>query len=272
LDGHMLNARKVDILLIDLLMPIRDGIETIRNINPSFRGKIIMISQVESKDLIAQAYALGCEYYILKPVNRFEVVSIIRKVMERIRLEKSIQDIQKSLNTVLHLDQLEGGQQRASDGKPLREAGQFLLSELGISGDIGSNDLLDVLDYLFQSEQKHAFKNGFPALKDIFWDVARARLGEMEDDQQIGKVVKASEQRVRRAIYQSLNHLASLGLADRSNWKFENYATQYFDFTSVWKKMGELKDNTTSGSDVRINMKKFIQVLYFEAKRIHSGT
>ena len=53
-----------------------------------------MISQVESKQLIGEAYTLGVEYYITKPLNKIEVVSVVRKVMERIRLERSIHDIQ----------------------------------------------------------------------------------------------------------------------------------------------------------------------------------
>lgn len=270
-DGHMLTMKHVDIVLIDLLMPERDGIETIRQIRPVFKGKIVMISQMESKDLIAQAYSLGSEYYIIKPVNRIEVVTILQKVIEKIRLEKSIQDIQKSLHSVLQLDQGLGSQNRASkSGKQLREAGQFLLSELGIAGENGSNDLLDILDYLNEWEQKHTLKSGFPSLKEIFVAVAQARLGTAADETQVMKVVKASEQRVRRAIYQSLNHLASLGLSDLSNWKFENYASQFFDFTFVWKKMAELKNKTATASDIRINMKKFIQVLYAEAKRIQA--
>ncbi|KQL45907.1 transcriptional regulator [Brevibacillus choshinensis] len=270
LDGHMLTMRNVDILLIDLLMPTQDGIETIRKIRPSFKGKIIMISQVESKELIAQAYSLGSEYYIIKPVNRIEVVTIIQKVIERIRLEKSIQDIHKSLHAVFPQDEAPGGRQSSSDLRQIREAGQFLLSELGIAGDIGSHDLLDILDYLYQFEQKHTFKSGFPTLKEIFLEVTQMKLGQIVEEQQMNKVVKASEQRVRRAIYQSLNHLASLGLTDVTNWKFEKYASQFFDFTSVWKRMGELKDRAApSGSAIRINMKKFIQAFYTEAKRIH---
>ncbi|TKI89981.1 response regulator, partial [Bacillus cereus] len=50
LEQHMPILKKIDILFIDLLMPIQDGIKTIRQIKPSFKGKIIMVSQVESKE------------------------------------------------------------------------------------------------------------------------------------------------------------------------------------------------------------------------------
>ncbi|MEH7428258.1 response regulator, partial [Priestia megaterium] len=70
-DGIVLNdqfslLQQIDILFIDLLMPIQDGIETVRKIKGSFKGKIIMMSQVETKDLIGKAYSLGIEYYITK--------------------------------------------------------------------------------------------------------------------------------------------------------------------------------------------------------------
>ena len=105
IEADQLNFKKVDILFIDLLMPMRDGIETVRHIASSFTGKIIMISQVESKQLIGEAYTLGVEYYITKPLNKIEVMSVVRKVMERIRLERSIHDIQKSLNNVFKWEQ-----------------------------------------------------------------------------------------------------------------------------------------------------------------------
>ncbi|MEW9670455.1 DNA-binding domain-containing protein [Ammoniphilus sp. 3BR4] len=271
LDAQMLNFKNIDILLIDLLMPIQDGIETIRQIKPSFNGKIIMISQVESKELVCEAYSLGIEYYITKPINRGEVLTIIRKVIERIQLEKSIQDIHKSLKTVLNLDHPLDRQQKPSNEKSIRASGHFLLSELGIAGESGSKDLLDMLDYLYQYEQVQTLNKGVPALKEIFLNLAQKRLGKSAAETVLKKEVKASEQRVRRAIYQSLTHLASLGLTDFSNWKFENYASRFFDFSCVRKRMTELENSSPSSTSLaRINTKKFIQVLYHEAKQVHS--
>ncbi|MMZ67407.1 YcbB domain protein [compost metagenome] len=113
-------------------------------------------------------------------------------------------------------------------------------------------------------------KNGIPPLKEIFLNLAQRRLGKSATDLELKKEIKASEQRVRRAISQSLNHLASLGLTDFSNWKFENYASKFFDFTNVRKKMTELQHSSTSSTSLAgINTKKFIQVLYFEAQRLH---
>jgi two-component system response regulator YcbB len=267
----MLNMLNIDILLIDLLMPIQDGLETIRQIKPLFKGKIIMISQVETKELIAEAYSLGSEYYISKPINRIEVMAVIQKVIERIRLEKSIHDIHKSLNTVLNLDSPKDIQQKSFKGEDIRISAHVLLSELGIAGENGSKDLLDMLDYLYQNEPVQALNKGVPTLKEIFVYLAQKRLGKSATESELKKEIKATEQRVRRAIYQSLSHLASIGLEDFSNWKFETYASKFFDFASVRKMMTEIRNGSTpSTSLARINTKKFIQVLYFEAKRVDS--
>jgi two-component system, response regulator YcbB len=274
LDGQILNMRNIDILIIDLLMPIQDGIETIRQIKPAFQGKIIMLSQVESKELIGEAYSLGIEYFITKPINRIEVVSVIQKVIGLIRLEKSIHDIHKSLNTVLKLEPVHEQHLQLPDEKNnLRSAAHFLLSELGIVGESGSKDLLDMVDYLYQYEHDQAYTKGIPTLKTVFLEVAKKRLGKSAAERDLSKEIKASEQRVRRAINQSLSNLASLGLTDFSNLKFETYSSKFFDFTDVRNRMAELENsNPSTASLAHINTKKFIQILYFEAKRIHSGS
>jgi two-component system, response regulator YcbB len=81
--------------------------------------------------------------------------------------------------------------------------------------------------------------------------------------------MKASEQRVRRALYQALIHIASLGLTDYANPKFEAYSSTFFEFSEVRKKMLELDDKSEKASNQsRINMKKFIQALFMEARQL----
>jgi two-component system, response regulator YcbB len=270
LDVNTLTINHVDILFIDLLMPIQDGIETIRRLAPSFKGKIIMISQVESKELIGEAYSLGIEYYITKPLNKIEVISVVKKVMERIRLERSIRDIQRTLSNIFEGNSLEE-QRPPTDQKKISDWGQVLLSELGIAGENGSKDLLDILSYLFEYESNLAVETGFPTLKDVFTHISLKKLGMVASQEDIEKEKKASEQRVRRAIYQSLNHMASIGITDFANPKFVNYASKFFDFETVRQRMTELKQATLStSSHTRINAKKFIQVLYFESKQLLS--
>jgi two-component system response regulator YcbB len=265
IDRDFLEWKQADILLIDLLMPNRDGIETVRQLI-DYSGKIVMISQIESKDMIAEAYSLGIEYYITKPINRHEVISVLQKVRERILLQQSIEGIQRSLS-VLSGHAPQPKREPVHTEKNMIASARFLLTELGMISENGSKDLLDMMEYLHRWEKEKSGEEKFPSLKEIFLRVASDKLGT-EAASQAQKEVKAAEQRVRRAIYQALTHLASLGLTDYSNPKFESYAATFFDFTEVRKRMQELENNMESGlSSTRINTKKFIFVLYIESKR-----
>ncbi|MES9684974.1 response regulator [Gottfriedia acidiceleris] len=265
-DNDLLALKKVDVVLIDLLMPKRDGIETIRVLSSEFQGKFVMISQVEAKELIGEVYSLGAEYYITKPLNRIEISGVLKKVNERVILEKSIRGIQESLTL------LKGHQSPpfgSSHTKNIIEAGRSLISDLGIIGESGSEDLMNILEFLQDQKQKFGSFYIFPSLKEIFYGNAKKSLGEQATEAEIQKESKASEQRVRRAIYHVLIHIASLGLTDYMNPKFEAYSSTFFDFSEVRKKMLELEGKSEkSTNQSRINMKKFIQSLYIESKQL----
>lgn len=173
LDEQHFTLKKTDILLIDLLMPIKDGIETIRDIKPIFKGKIIMVSQIETKELIAQAYSHGVSYFITKPINKIEVSSVIRNVIENINMQKSVHSIHQLAGSIL-LDHPGFKENSFAEADHTSHA-QFLLSELSILGENGYQDLLDIVDYLFKYERQETFKNGIPHLKDIFLKVAQEK-------------------------------------------------------------------------------------------------
>lgn len=273
-DGTLINEslfslNKIDILLIDLLMPNKDGIETIKDIKPFFDGKIIMISQVESKELISLAYSSGIEYYVTKPINKIEILSVIRKVRERFIMEKSMSRIQKTMFNMSKLTQHQQVEQKTTDQRFINSV-FYLLSEIGIIGENGHQDIVEIAEYLFAYEQTDTFKEGFPNLKDILYSICKAKLGYSPDiENDINREVKASEQRIRRAVVQSLDHLASLGLIDFANLTFETYAHKFFNFTLVRQRMNELKhDIPLQSTEVQVNAKKFIQSLFYEAKRL----
>ncbi|AFH59870.1 response regulator [Paenibacillus caseinilyticus] len=270
-DGGVLALKKVDVVLIDLLMPRRDGIETVKSLSGSFDGLFVMISQVESKDLIGEAYAAGIEYYITKPVNRLEVIGVIRKVEQHLLLHQSIRDIRRSLS-VIGMDPQQEKRSQGFGDRSLLSAANDVLSELGMLGESGSRDLLDMVQYLERWEKARGSDYAFPSLGEVFEEVALARLGASVSPADLRKEVKAAEQRVRRAVAEAQSHLASLGLIDYSHPKFEQYAASLFDLSEIRKKMKEMEegDSSAAGSSVRTNTKKFVQGLYLESKRLIS--
>jgi len=271
IDSQLLDVKNVDILIIDMLMPIRDGIQTVKAIKDDFQGKIIMISQVENKEMVGKAYNLGVDHYITKPINRNEVVSVIKNATEHMNLRKLVHNIENSLNIALRPEQ----KQTAKIISPeiivrhkLIATGEALLSELGIAGEKGSKDLLNILSFLQKYDQEHTISHDFPSLKDIFQSVAIQKTGT-DNELNIQKECKAIEQRLRRTVFQALLNLASIGIIDYANPKFEDYAAKFFDFAEIRKVMLLLENEKKPNmSQAHINIKKFIKVLFIEAKKV----
>lgn len=269
IDGAILSMKAVDILIIDLLMPVKDGIEAVADLKDSYTGGIIMLSQVEDKELIGNAYTKGVKYYITKPINRLEVVSVIRNLAEHLRMQKVINFIERDLN-ILQGTKASTAPLPTTSNNSIISSGQYLLTELGMVGESGSKDILDILEFLSKYEAEHSLTNNeFPSLKDIFINVAIKQLGvASQDDKEVSKRVKSLEQRVRRAIFQGMLHMASIGVTDYTNPRFEEYAVKFFDFQEVRRIMRELEENDKpSISNTRINLKRFLKVIYLEAKK-----
>ena len=94
-----------DVVVIDLLMPDQDGIETIIRLKEQgYQGKYVMISQIENKEMIGKAYQAGVEFYIQKPINKIEVEAVLSKVNEQWNISRSLQEIKESLTklSLLH--------------------------------------------------------------------------------------------------------------------------------------------------------------------------
>ncbi|WP_341465734.1 response regulator [Clostridium pasteurianum] len=172
IDIGMLNFKKVDILIIDLLMPIKDGIHTVKDFGKPLAFKIIMLSQVEDKKIIGEAYNLGIEYYITKPINRLEVIKVIEKVISNIKLEKSISDIQKTLS-LLGLNKSRSSEEKPVFKNTILESAEFILTDLGMITESGSKDILDMLQYIIELDKNNSNEYEFPSLKNLFINISK---------------------------------------------------------------------------------------------------
>lgn len=247
-----------DLVIIDLLMPEQDGIETVLNLySKNFRGKFIMISQVENKEMVAKAYNVGIEFFIHKPINKVEVSTIIQKVVKQLEMEKSLQKIKENLYNINSIEN-----KNNKNNKNIHFALQQILADLGILGDKGSKDLILIIEYIIKSKKYKKFLIEDVTLKELYIDVLKSKKLECQE-----KDVKSLEQRIRRSVNNALNNISSFGLNDYAHPKFEHYATKYFDFEEVRLKMRELKNEKISRVP-RINLKKFIHAICIEIQDI----
>lgn len=259
----------VDVILIDLLMPGLDGIQTIKKLQADgFAGRFIMVSQVENKEMIGEAYLQGIDTFIQKPINRLEVMSVLKRVSDYLSLEASLQTIRKSLQILdvkakePHVSGLKG---QSSDQDSLAQKARQLLLQLGIASEAGAPDLLLIMGWLAQDERQ-GDKLHELQLKELYTQIL-LKVHASLDENGITKEVRAMEQRMRRMVLQAFTHLSSLGLTDYANPTFEHFAPRLFDFQEIRQRMQELEagEKTTK---CRISVKKFLSVFYMEAKAL----
>ncbi|TVY07583.1 response regulator [Paenibacillus cremeus] len=243
-----------DVVLVDLLMPDQDGIETILQLKQEgFQGKFVMISQIENKEMIGKAYRAGIEFYIHKPINRIEVEAVLGKVVEQWKITRYLSEIKQSL---AKLDSLHPEPVASRRKEGAREIMQHILMDMGVISESGSRDMTEIIEFLIH----HHKSETLPPLKELYEVAAKAHKPVGSDMDKEGKAV---EQRIRRTVYAALTNLANIGLTDYSNPKFEHYAPLYFDFQDVRLAMRDMDDERTLEKR-KVNIKKFLQVFYLE--------
>ncbi|MDA2920181.1 response regulator [Desulfobacterota bacterium AH_259_B03_O07] len=87
-----------DIVLLDIQMPMLNGIETLTKLK-TFGLDITIIMVTASRDFEDAKVALkeGAYDYIVKPFKNIEVMTVIKRAVERSRLIKEVKDYQENL-------------------------------------------------------------------------------------------------------------------------------------------------------------------------------
>ncbi len=91
---HTLRRERPDLVILDLMMPGRDGYEVtnlVRNDKSLSATPIIMLTaRVEDSDKIV-GLELGADDYITKPFNAREVVARVKSLLRRVQLDQFTQ-------------------------------------------------------------------------------------------------------------------------------------------------------------------------------------
>jgi PleD family two-component response regulator len=75
----------IDLILLDIMMPEVDGIETCARIRSEKRYSsvpIIMVTSLADADSLANAFVAGATDYITKPINRVELLARVRSALK----------------------------------------------------------------------------------------------------------------------------------------------------------------------------------------------
>jgi two-component system response regulator YcbB len=236
-----------DIALVDLLLPGQDGVELIERVSASTTNtSFIMVSEATSEQLITKAYEAGIEFFIHKPINVLETVSVITKVQEHRKLKQIMSLMHQTISQYPNVRPV-----MEENSKNIQKTRIYkVFSDIGIIGEAGVKDIYRMVQLILkQGTESKSYQ-----LCDIYQQMSEG----MEQD------AKAIEQRVRRATTKSLHNLANLGIDDYYNEIFQSHSSSLFDFKEVRQEMNFIQGKSQYRG--KINVKKFIEGLLFIAE------
>lgn len=95
----------VDVILLDIIMPEKDGIETAKEVKEFYPEiKVIMLTTFENIENIMESFLAGADGYIVKDIAPDELVMVVKCVNKGLCvIHESVQELMiKSFNNVLN--------------------------------------------------------------------------------------------------------------------------------------------------------------------------
>ena len=103
---NFLNNEMVDVIFMDIKMPVQDGIATTKMVTKHYPDiKVIAVSMFDDRDNILEMFKAGACGYLLKNTNKEELSDAITEVMNGGKYySKEVSDVllQKMINLNLH--------------------------------------------------------------------------------------------------------------------------------------------------------------------------
>jgi phosphoserine phosphatase RsbU/P len=88
----ILERQKIDLVLLDLLMPEHDGFEVLTWMRANYQDRwcpVIVISAHDEEDLILKALSAGADDYMTKPVHHRILIGKINNFRDRLKIQKT---------------------------------------------------------------------------------------------------------------------------------------------------------------------------------------
>jgi len=77
-------ANPPDLILLDIKMPKKDGLETLQELRAHEATRdvpVIMVTTRSERANVDQAFEIGCNAYVYKPINAEELFSTVRELL-----------------------------------------------------------------------------------------------------------------------------------------------------------------------------------------------
>ena len=234
-----IRAKKPDIVVLNLLMPVKDGITVVNEIketNPEI--DFVMVSQVVDKNMVSDAYQAGIEFFINKPNNLIEIESVLRRVAEKRQMAFMLREIRSVMGTT------QTGTPSISR-KPSEDTLPKVRKILGSVGMLGESGTKDIIHVCQMMKKENASYDSKSTLNTYAFS--------------LGEDPKIVRQRIRRAVKRGLTNTAALGIEDYYSDLFEQYAHSLFNFDAIRSEMDLLRGKSAYGG--RPSIDKFFEGL-----------
>ena len=77
-----ISSKKPDVILMDIAMPVMNGIDATKKINEEYPDiKIIMLTSINEKQSVLDSFHSGANAYCMKDIKSEELINIIKAVM-----------------------------------------------------------------------------------------------------------------------------------------------------------------------------------------------
>ena len=83
---ELLKEQRFDLILLDVMMPEMDGLETLRRIRENHKTPVVLMTGDKTLDVSGELAELGCDDYITKPVLPLLLKEVIHNMTERTSL------------------------------------------------------------------------------------------------------------------------------------------------------------------------------------------
>ena len=180
---------KIDLVLLDIMMPDLDGRKTLEIIREKFNVPVVFISALSSDVHRYEGLLLGADDYIIKPFNPMDVLTKAKALIRRYRVLGSKETANTLSNVDVHLYDL------------LINFSEHILLKNGTEINVTKTEfkLLRILyenrgvvlsssrlnQLLFSDEKENSFSNNIPVhIKNL-----RSKINTKSDDNQIIKTI-----------------------------------------------------------------------------------
>jgi two-component system response regulator HydG len=193
---EMVSARKYDIVLTDIKLPVKDGMEVLREtkyISPD--TEVIMMTAYGTLDSAAQAMKLGASDYLQKPFSILELEMRVEKALRNRSLAKEVAYLRHTQEVIYRIEDIIGesdgiksvlGQVRifANDPSPVFIKGETGSGRLLIAGAIHFNSGRSESGFIRVNctvqNPDHLESDLFGHAVDAFPGAKNARIGRIE--------------------------------------------------------------------------------------------